>query len=114
MLRFPKTLQAAGAEACKSALKSELETLQGGSLPLASGTAQGGLIDDSRITATVFELRDEPDWIRAGVGIFFSEIVGGCSCGDDPIVEPAYCRLLVTVDRKTAEARFEPVSDEPR
>jgi hypothetical protein len=114
MPRFPKTLKANSAEACKYALKSELESLDRGSLPLASGTAQGGLIDDSRIAATVFEVRNGADRIRAGVGIFFSEIVGGCSCGDDPVVAPAYCRLLVTIDRKTAEARFDPVSDESR
>jgi hypothetical protein len=112
MPRFPRTLLADGVEACKTALKSELESLDRGTLPLASGTRQGGLIDDSRISATILEIHDGTDCLQARVGVFFTEIVGGCSCGDEPVSGPAYCSLSISIDTKTAEARFDPLPED--
>ena len=45
-------------------------------------------------------------YIQAKVGVFFNEIIGGCSCGDDPLSENAYCELQVSIDKVTAEAEF--------
>lgn len=87
-------------------LKHELEHLQPGTLPLEQATTQGGQVDDSNISATVVEAREDGDWIRARVGIFFNEVVGGCSCGDDPLSVNAYCQIQVSIDKASAEAEF--------
>ena len=87
-------------------LKHELEHLQAGTLPLEQATTQGGQVDDSNIAANVIEVREHGDWICARVGIFFNEVVGGCSCGDDPLSVNAYCQIQVSIDRASAEAEF--------
>ena len=87
-------------------LKYELEHLQAGTLPLEQATTQGGQVDDSNIAANVIEVCEEGDWVRARVGIFFNEVVGGCSCGDDPLSVNAYCLIQVSIDRESAEAEF--------
>jgi hypothetical protein len=51
-------------------------------------------------------VREHGDWICARVGIFFNEVVGGCSCGDDPLSVNAYCKIQVSIDRASAEAEF--------
>ena len=46
------------------------------------------------------------DAIEARVGIFFREIVGGCSCGDDPLTAHSYCELRVSIELGTGKAWF--------
>ncbi len=112
MPRFTQTLNSWNTPHCKPILKRELEGLEAGALPLHLGTTQGGVVDDSPITVTVFGMSENGISVRASVGVFFSEIVGGCSCGDEPLAEPAYCRLLVTIDKGSAEVSFEMVADD--
>ena len=92
-------------------IKNELQSLQPGSFPLEKGLTQGGKVDDSNITVSVFESRDSDQEIQTKVAIFFTEVVGGCSCGDEPFEAHAHCTLWVTIDRATAEATFEVVAD---
>jgi hypothetical protein len=40
------------------------------------------------------------------VGVFFREIVGGCSCGDEPFAADGYCEIELRIDKETAEARI--------
>jgi len=87
-------------------LKAALEHLPPGTLPLAQATTQGGQVDDGDISVTVVAVRDDGDVIRARVMVFFSEIVGGCSCGDDPLSSTAQGELEVWIDRRTAAAQF--------
>ena len=87
-------------------LKRELEHLPPGTLPLEQATTQGGQVDDSNISATVVAVREDGAWILARVGVFFNELVGGCSCGDDPLSVNAYCQIQVLIDRASAEAEF--------
>ena len=92
-------------------LKHELEHLQAGTLPLEQATTQGGQVDDSNIAVNVIEVREHGDWICARVGIFFNEVVGGCSCGDDPLSVNAYCQIQVSIDRASAEAEFAVIAE---
>ena len=57
------------------------------------------------------EVREHGDWICARVGIFFNEVVGGCSCGDDPLSVNAYCQIQVSIDRASAEAEFAVIAE---
>jgi hypothetical protein len=88
-------------------LKHQLENLPSGTLPLYQGTSQGGYVDDSDISVTILEIREDEHRIQARAGVFFTEIIVGCSCGDDPMPVNAYCELLIQLDKTTAEAKFE-------
>ena len=105
-VRLPATLEAWGGGAFPAALKRELRALPAGSLPLQRGTAQGGLVDDSDIAVTLLQATEEPAVLRLRIGVFFTEVVGGCSCGDDPVAANAYCELGLEIDRHDATVRF--------
>jgi hypothetical protein len=92
-------------------LKGEIEGMGAETLPLDQGTSQGGLVDDSKITATVLTVADDASSILADVGAFFTEIVAGCSCGDEPDSINAYCRMRIRIDKTTAEAQIRLVSE---
>jgi len=90
----------------KKALKRELENLPAGTLPLEQGTSRGGFVDDNEISVSVINATQNENSIQAKVGVFFTEIIAGCSCGDEPIAENAYCEMLICIDNTTSEAEF--------
>ena len=105
------SLRAFGSEGFTTTLKGEIEGLDPGALPLAMATTQGGRVDDSNVSATVIRVGEDAGFIRARIGVFFSEVVGGCSCGDEPLAENAYCELQASIDKQTGEAEFAVVSE---
>jgi hypothetical protein len=111
MKKLSTSLGVWGSDAFAPTLKTEVEGLPPGALPLAEGTLRGGQVDDSDLAVTVIDFSEDAGWIRARVGVFFNEVVGGCSCGDEPEPETAYCELLVSIDRATAEAEFSVIAE---
>ena len=107
MIQLPDVLLNNATGTIEKALKRELEGLPPGTLPLDRGTTRGGFVDDSDISVTVIDIQQSELNIRSRVGVFFTEIIVGCSCGDDPFPENAYCELRVSIDRTTAKAEFE-------
>ena len=104
VIPLPDSLHAWPGPNFATTLKAELEALPAGSLPLAQGSRLGGCIDDSAIVASVLRSTDTAATIKATVGIFFSEILTGCSCSEDPDIQPAYCEFAVAIDKRTAMA----------
>ena len=111
MTALPNAARARGTEALKSTLKRDIENLGGAGLPLQAGTQHGGHVDDRHLSATILDVAETGAVVQAKVGVFFDEVVGGCSCGDEPFTASAYCELRVRLDRRSGEATFEPVAD---
>ena len=79
-----------------------------GSMRTAIGVlGNQGYVDDSSITCTVLNFKDDKDHITIKTGIFFTEILICCGCGDDPVPENAYCEIMIKLDKKNAKAIFE-------
>jgi len=93
-------------------LKNELEHLPAGTLPLDKGVAQGGMVDDNNLTASVLSFNENETAIQAKAGIFFTEIIINCGCGDDPMPTNAYCELQITINKTTAETEFRLFQDQ--
>ena len=108
-IRLKHCLEATDPDSFRSRLASALNALPRGSLPLHPGCGQGGLVDDSNISASVLGVEQAADRIVARVGVFFTEIIGGCNCNDDPIEVNAYCVLEVAIDRTDGVAEFTPL-----
>lgn len=87
-------------------LKNELEQLESGLLPLEQCVAQGGYVGDHRITATILHADEDAQAVHAKAGIFFTEIVINCGCGDDPMETNAYCELKIKIDKISGQAEF--------
>ena len=95
----------------KGVLKRELESLPAGTLPLGRAVYRGGFVYDNAVSVTVIDACEADRHIKARIGVFFTEILSGCSCGDDPSPENAYCEMLVRISKSTAEADFELLLD---
>jgi hypothetical protein len=106
MTVLPAALRAWPGEHFSAILKAEIQALPPGSLPLAKAGALGGYVIDDDIVATILRCRDDEDTLQIDVGIFFGEILAGCSCGDEPEMQNSYCELNVQINRHTALAHF--------
>ncbi|WP_126452501.1 glucosamine--fructose-6-phosphate aminotransferase [Sulfuriflexus mobilis] len=112
MLTFTDPPQDWDTAALAPTLKRWLEALAPGSLPLHKGVSQAGLVDDQAITAMVLNCRDDSEGaVEAKVGVFFTEVVINCGCGDEPMPVNAYCELLISIDKVSAEATIVVVTD---
>ena len=69
------------------------------------------MVDERDLKASVTRLLVEAQQISADISVFFTEVVGGCNCHDDPVGYPACCRLRLRVDRGSAEAHIEVLDD---
>lgn len=108
-IRLRNCLEAEDSDSFKRRLALALNALPKGSLPLQAGCEQGGLVDDSDISASVLSVEQDNDRFLARVGIFFTEIAGGCNCNDDPLEVNAYCVLEVAINRRDGVAEFIPL-----
>ncbi|MCW8922913.1 MAG: glucosamine--fructose-6-phosphate aminotransferase [Gammaproteobacteria bacterium] len=106
MLKFPQSIQHYPSEDFRRVLKAEIEACDKKILPLEKGTAQGGYVSDEPITATVLRVTDQTDSVQVLVGIFFTEIVICCGCGDDPMPANTYCEMNFIIDKLTAKTEI--------
>ena len=111
MSKFLSSLNAWSSASFFETLKKELEQLPPGSMPLEKEVTQGGYVDDNHITATVLHADADEQSIHARAGIFFTEIVINCGCGDDPMETNAYCEMRIHIDKTTGQAEFEVMQD---
>jgi hypothetical protein len=114
MIRLPAALDAWNSPQFMAVLKREIEQLGAGQLPLQQGlTASSHALDDG-FDAMIISADDDAGFIRARVGVFFSGVITGCSCADDPTpVEPQneYCEMIFAIDKATAETTVTLLAD---
>ncbi|MES9844615.1 MAG: hypothetical protein ABW162_14485 [Candidatus Sedimenticola sp. PURPLELP] len=110
MVRLQNSLNAWNSDVFPSTLKEEIEKLRSDVLPIAHVIGQGNKLDDSDLGVIVNEISDDPQQIRAKVGVFFAEIVDCVTCcGGNGMHDEAYCELEVTIDKASGEASFSPL-----
>jgi hypothetical protein len=111
-ISLPASLAAWGTPGFADALKHELERHGAAALPLQRALARSSAVAGDDIEVMIIGAGGDARSIRAHVGVFYSGIVAGCSCADDPTPvgpENEYCELVVTIDRLTADATAEVV-----
>ena len=111
MPKFITPLNSWNTDSFNQSLKTEIQNLKSGTLPLQKCTSQGGMIDDSNISATIINSADRNGFIEAKIGVFFNEVVGGCNCDDDPVSENTYCEIVLSINKVTAETEFSVIAD---
>lgn len=90
----------------KDTFKSELLSLDTTVLPLHLATNQGGHVNYSSIGLTILSTSEDENLVNVKTGIFFTEIVGGCNCDDDPSESNNYCILLININKFTSACTF--------
>ncbi len=114
MIALPQALAAWPSPAFNAVLKNEIEHLDADLLPLQQGLSRASQVLAGPLSAMVIAVTENADCLRATVGIFYSGIMAGCSCSDDPTPVDAineYCELRFDIDRQTAEAAVSLISD---
>jgi hypothetical protein len=105
-LHLPAALAAWGTPAFADMLKRELAT-QAAALPLQQAAATTSTVLDTPPEIMLIAATAAAERLDVRVGVFFSGIVAGCSCADDPTpveAQPEYCELILSIDRITAGA----------
>ena len=107
MIKLPKALAVWPSADFNSVLMAELEQLDAEKLPLQQGLSQSSYTSDDKFSVMIISTSDEAERIRIKVGIFYSGVIAGCNCADDPTPidpQPEYCELELKIDKATAEA----------
>ena len=106
MIRLTNALNAWGTPEFEGALKREIEQMDAQSLPLQQGLSAGSYAIDGKLDAMIIGVFEEAGFIRVKAGIFYSGIIAGCSCADDPMPvneESEYCVVQLDINKQTAE-----------
>lgn len=87
--------------------KNEVKQLDPNLLPLQQGLAHSSSANAANLGITILRVTELPEDIQIKAGFFYTGIIAGCSCADDPsslneINE--YCEVRFEIDKQTGEA----------
>jgi len=105
MIRLTGTLNAWGTPDFNDTLKKEIEQIDAAQLPLQQGLSTGSYAIDDKINVMIISVSEAAGSIRVKAGIFYSGIIAGCSCADDPTPvnkESEYCVVQLDINKQTA------------
>ncbi|MCB1871741.1 MAG: hypothetical protein KDI49_07015 [Gammaproteobacteria bacterium] len=108
MIRLPKVLDAWQTPAFKEVFEQEVGALDRSLLPLQPGLSHGSHIADEAIGVMLLSAVDAGSSVQVRAGIFFSSIIAGCSCADDPTPvdrNSEYCELQFDIDKRSADTQ---------
>jgi hypothetical protein len=103
-MRLEKSLKAWGTPYFIEILKQEIAAT--GTLPLQQGLATGSHALDDNISVMINGISEEENCICIRAGVFYTSILAGCSCADDPTPideHSEYCEIGLAIDRITAD-----------
>ena len=114
MIQLTQSLGAWNTLEFNDVLQQEIVRLDRDLLLLHQGLTIGSYVTDHPIQAMILDSRDDTNLIHVKAGIFYTGIIAGCSCADDPtpIAEQnEYCVLQFCIDKQTAETTVTLVSE---
>jgi hypothetical protein len=111
MIRLTNSIAAWGTPEFAAVLKRELQGLGGDGLPLQQGLSASSQVADAPIEVLILRVADEGEAILVKAGVFYSGVIAGCSCADDPTPvgeNTEYCELRLHIHKGSGEARVAP------
>ncbi len=110
MISLPLSARAWPGQDFKPTLKAELEALDKAQLPLQQGLSYSSYVGTAPFSVTVLGVEEQAAEVLARVGVFYTGIIAGCNCSDDPTPvdeQNEYCELLIRLDGDSGQARVE-------
>lgn len=107
MIKLTQTLKAWQTPEFEDTLKKEIQNMDARLLPLQEGISLTSYVTDSAISVVILNITETVNSIRAKTGIFYSGIIAGSCCADDPTPvceQTEYCEVLFDINKITAEA----------
>jgi len=107
-MHLEASLQAWGTSAFRDTLKAEIARLGPAELPLQQGLAGSSYATDTPPQAVILSTVDAGDRLLVKAGLFYTGIIAGCSCADDPTPvdeQTEYCEVLLEIDKINAKTQ---------
>jgi len=114
MIKLQKTLRAYNTADFKAIAKEEITALDASLLPLQQGLSLSSYVGKTPFSITLLSFNEDATSIMLKAGVFYTGIIAGCSCSDDPSPvdeQNEYCDLLFTIDKLTAETQITLIVD---
>jgi hypothetical protein len=102
MITLPGSLNALTEKEFIEAFKSEIQSLDKSLLPLQDGLTQSSHVADSPVNVVVLNRSENDDSILIKTGIFYSGVIAGSCCSDDPTPvceQNEYCELEFKINK---------------
>lgn len=106
-MKLPNIITALDNPNLPQVIKKEIEQLDTNLLPLQQGLSLSSYVADNPVNTTILSITDTDNTLDVKAGIFYTGIIAGCSCADDPTpqdVQNEYCEILITINKNNAEA----------
>ena len=114
MIKLGRAVSAWDTPAFRDILQAEIEQLDVHQLPLQQGLSQSSYALDDNIRVIIMRVAGDAGVIHATAGIFYTGVIPGCSCADDPSPEheyAEYCEVRLDINRQTAETVIRLLND---
>lgn len=95
-------------------IKIELNKLGVEHLPLQKGLSRSNIALDDNIKAIILNSSSKEKSIQVKAGIFYTGIVAGCNCSDDPSpidVENEYCEVELDINKLSGDTSIKLLID---
>lgn len=109
-INLSRSLSAWGSQGFNAVIKHEIEQLDASLLPLQQGLAASSYVSDSGIQVMIVKASESVKEITVKTGIFYTGIIAGCNCADDPSPVDEineYCEVNFVINRETGLARID-------
>lgn len=106
-IHLPNATHAWGSPDFEEVLKQEVAGLGGEGLPLQQGLSTGSVALADDLKVMILDVADAGDCIRVRAGLFYTGIIAGCSCSDDPAPgneSSEYCEVQFDIHKGSGEA----------
>jgi len=104
---FRLALKSWGTDSFSTELLNDIMSLKTGVMPLQQGLTQGDMASEHPTNVSLLSYHDSEENIVAKLAVFFTEIISGCSCGDDPGIINGYCEMQLTINKQSGEGVFQ-------
>ena len=106
MINLANALLAWGSPDFNSVLKQEIQQIDKSLLPLQQGLSQSSYVGTECINAVILNISESTNSIYAKTGIFYSGVIAGSCCADDPTPideQSEYCELQFDIDKQSGD-----------
>ena len=104
MIKLMHTVNAWGSPSFNDVFKAEVEQLPAAELPLQQGLAHSSYVSAEPFQVLVLSAEGEATGIRVRAGIFYTGMIAGCNCSDDPTppdLQQEHCEVMFEIDRES-------------
>ena len=106
MIKLTTSLENIDSPDFKKVLKEDIQNIEPTLLPLQQGLSFSSYVGKGSFNAVILKITDNTNNLRIKAGIFYTGIIAGCSCSDDPTPtdeQNEYCEIQFDINKETAE-----------